>query len=178
VIRVQSLCFKTSMKQINKIIFTRFHCALILWLGIAARAFAQDPLDCQSCHGDKDLAVTDSAGVSRSLFVDAAQMEHSVHPGFDCVTCHADIKEIPHAERLAPAACGACHEDAITELAESVHGKSEASADAPTCGDCHGSHEIRGRADSLSWVNPRQLGFTCARNAINLRCLAASLFTT
>jgi len=79
------------------------------------------------------------------------------------IDCHTDIKETPHAERLAPAACGACHEDAITELAESVHGKSEASADAPTCGDCHGSHEIRGRADSLSWVNPRQLGFTCAR---------------
>lgn len=119
--------------------------------------------DCLVCHSDTALVVTDSTGAARSLFVDAAKMEHSVHAGFDCVTCHADIKETPHAERLAPAACGTCHEDAVTELAESVHGKSEASADAPTCGDCHGSHEIRSRADSLSWVNPRQLAFTCAR---------------
>lgn len=119
--------------------------------------------DCLVCHSDTSLVVTDSTGAARSLFVDAAKMDHSVHAGFDCVTCHADIKETPHAERLAPAACGTCHENAITELAESVHGKSEASADAPTCGDCHGSHEIRGRADTLSWVNPRQLGFTCAR---------------
>ena len=119
--------------------------------------------DCLVCHSDTSLVVTDSTGAARSLFVDAAKMEHSVHAGFDCVTCHADIKETPHAEHLAPAACGTCHENAIAELAESVHGNSEASVDAPTCGDCHGSHEIRGRADTLSWVNPRQLGFTCAR---------------
>lgn len=119
--------------------------------------------DCLVCHSDTSLVVTYSTGAARSLFVDAAKMDLSVHAGFDCVTCHADIKETPHAERLAPAACGTCHEEAITELAESVHGKSEASADAPTCGDCHGSHEIRSRADSLSWVNPRQLGLTCAR---------------
>lgn len=119
--------------------------------------------DCLSCHSDSALVMTDSTGAERSLFVDAAKMDHSVHAGFDCVTCHADIKETPHAEHLAPAACGTCHDAAITELAESVHGKSEASADAPTCGDCHGSHEIRARADTLSWVNPRQLAFTCAR---------------
>ena len=129
---------------------------------VASRAQISNS-DCFVCHSDTALVVTDSTGAARSLFVDAAKMEQSVHAGFDCVTCHADIKETPHAEHLAPAACGTCHEASVTELAESVHGKSEASADAPTCGDCHGSHEIRGRADSLSWVNPRQLGFTCAR---------------
>lgn len=119
--------------------------------------------DCLSCHSDSTLVVTDSTGAERSLYVDAAKMDYSVHAGFDCVTCHADIQETPHAEHLAPAACGTCHEASVAELAESVHGKSEASADAPTCGDCHGSHEIRSRADTLSWVNPRQLAFTCAR---------------
>jgi hypothetical protein len=136
----------------------------IVLLSTPATTWAQiGNSDCLSCHGDTSFVVTDSTGAERSLYVDAAQMDNSVHAGFDCVTCHADIKETPHTERLAPAACGACHEDAITELAESVHGKSEASSDAPTCGDCHGSHEIRGRADTLSWVNPRQLAFTCAR---------------
>lgn len=137
---------------------------LFILLVLSATSRAQiGNSDCLACHSDSSLTVSDSTGTTRSLFVDATKMERSVHAGFDCVTCHADIKETPHAERLAPAACGTCHEDAITELAESVHGKSEASADAPTCGNCHGSHEIRANADSLSWVNPRQLAFTCAR---------------
>ncbi len=123
--------------------------------------------DCLACHSDTALVVTDNAGVRRSLFVDAAKMENSVHAGFDCVTCHADIKETPHAERLAPAACGTCHDNAVTEVAESVHGKAPmeggALSDTPTCGDCHGSHEIRAVNDSLSSVNPRQLAFTCGR---------------
>src|SRR5574341_1212844 len=139
-----------------------------LLLGLIAGAFAQTSNeDCLSCHSDKELTVTDSTGAEHSLFVDTAKMENSVHAGFDCITCHADIKEIPHAEKLAPSACGTCHEDAVTEVAESVHGKAAKEdgplSDAPTCGDCHGSHEIRARADTLSWVNPRQLGFTCAR---------------
>lgn len=60
--------------------------------------------DCISCHGDTSLVVTDSAGVAHSLFVDEKSTEHSIHAGFDCVTCHADVKEIPHAEKLAVAA--------------------------------------------------------------------------
>jgi hypothetical protein len=123
--------------------------------------------DCQACHSDPELMVTDSTGAKRSLFVDVAKMENSVHAGFDCVTCHADITEIPHTERLAPAACANCHEAAVEEVVVSVHGKSQAtgaaSPDAPTCGDCHGSHEIRATADSLSWVSPRRLAFTCGR---------------
>ncbi len=114
---------------------------------MAITVFAQEPTDRQSCHGDKDLVVTDSSGVERSLFVDVTKMDNSVHAGFECVTCHADIVEISHAEHLAPAACATCHESAMEEVAESVHGKSQAagaaSPDSPTCGDCHGSHEIR-----------------------------------
>lgn len=150
-----------------------------LWRGKQRKLFAFGPFvlavlpvwswaqvtnsDCYSCHGDTSLVVSDSAGVVRSLFVDEKSTAHSIHAGFDCVTCHAEVKEIPHAEQLAPAACATCHEDAIIEVAASVHGKAEASSDAPTCGDCHGSHDIRAHADSLSWVNPRQLAFTCAR---------------
>ncbi len=133
----------------------------------ASLARAQEAMDCFSCHADTGLVVSDSTGATRSLFVDAKQMENSIHAGFDCVTCHADIKEIPHPEKLAPAACATCHADAVPEIAASVHGINAVTgavpADAPTCGDCHGSHDIRAVADSLSWVNPRQLAFTCGR---------------
>jgi hypothetical protein len=138
-----------------------------LLLSASALKAQTETTDCLSCHGDQELVVTDSTGAERSLFVDVAKMENSVHAGFDCITCHADITELPHAEVLAPPACSTCHEQAASEVAESVHGKAskegEALSDAPTCGDCHGSHEIRATADSLSWVNPRRLAFTCGR---------------
>lgn len=133
----------------------------------AVSLFGQEEMDCLTCHADSSLVVTDSTGATRSLFVDAARMENSVHAGFDCLTCHADVKEIPHPEKLARAACATCHEDAVTEVAESVHGVNAETGlvpvDAPSCGDCHGSHEIRTRTDSLSWVNPRLLAYTCGR---------------
>lgn len=155
------------MKQFCKIILLEFQhswrtiiLSFVLASGIVTATFAQEPIDCQTCHGDKELVVTASAGVERSLFVDAEKMASSIHTGFDCVTCHADVKAIPHAEQLAPAACQTCHDLAATELTESVHGKAS-DGDAPTCGNCHGSHEIRATADSLSLVHPRRLAFTC-----------------
>jgi hypothetical protein len=143
---------------------------LFVLFSLPAAIWAQSgDSDCLACHGDKDLVTTDSAGVERSLYVDPAKMHNSVHAGFECVTCHVDVAPASHPDgsRLARAACGACHEEAVTEVAESVHGKAslegEGWSDAPTCGDCHGSHEIRATADSLSLVNQRQLAFTCAR---------------
>jgi len=128
-------------------------------------SLAQTNEDCLACHSDSGLTVTDSTGAERSLFVDAGKMENAVHAGFECVMCHVDATEIPHSEKLAPAACATCHEDAVNELAESVHSgvSSEGTPipDTPTCGDCHGSHEIRVTADTLSLVNPRRLAFTC-----------------
>ncbi|MGH7451769.1 MAG: hypothetical protein ACRENG_10515 [bacterium] len=120
---------------------TEFHyssLAIVLSIVLVAAVFAQEPTNCQTCHGDKDLAVSDSAGVERSLFVDIEKMAASVHAGFDCVTCHPDVKEIPHSEQLAPAACQTCHDIAGAELTESVHGKAS-DGDAPACGSCHGS---------------------------------------
>lgn len=145
--------------------FSRGRILLFCILGGLAPVLAQESSDCLSCHGDTGLVVTDSTGAERSLFVDLAKMENSVHAGFDCITCHADATEIPHAEKLAPAVCGDCHTDALAEVGESVHGQAAGAfaSDAPTCGDCHGSHDIRARVDSLSFVNPRQLAFTCGR---------------
>lgn len=139
---------------------------VLLTLSLAQPVLAQEEMDCLMCHGDESLTTTDSTGREHSLFVTPGHLENSVHAGLDCVTCHADVTEIPHAERLAPAACQICHEDAVAELAESVHGQLAAQmpdSDAPSCSDCHGSHDIRRRADTLSWVNPKRLAFTCGR---------------
>jgi nitrate/TMAO reductase-like tetraheme cytochrome c subunit len=138
---------------------------VLLLVLLAIPVFAQQQDDCLSCHGDSAFVSTDSTGAERSLFVNAAGIEQSAHAGFDCVTCHADAKDIPHAEKLAPAVCNDCHPEALAEVGESVHAQSAGviSSDAPACSDCHGMHEIRARTDSLSSVNPRQLAFTCGR---------------
>jgi len=122
----------------------------------------QEEVDCLVCHGEESFATSDSSGRERSLFITPGHLENSVHAGFDCVTCHVDVTEIPHAEKLAPAACQTCHEEVVADLAESVHGRPQIT-DAPTCSDCHGSHDIRQQADTLALVNPKQLAFTCGR---------------
>lgn len=139
----------------------------ILLVIIHISGTAQTSEQCLVCHGDRKLSATDSTGAERSLFINVAHLDNSVHAGFDCLTCHADIQKLPHAEKLAPSACGNCHPNAKLAVAESVHGKSTDAgggySDAPTCGDCHGTHEIRARSDPLSRVNPKQLAFTCGR---------------
>ena len=48
---------------------------------------------------------------------------------------------------------------------KSIHGIAVAQgiAEAPTCTDCHGTHNIGGAADSLSMVYPQHVAHTCAR---------------
>src|SRR5262249_37644667 len=68
-----------------------------------------------------------------------------------CVDCHdthsimtPTAPESPlHYLRLAQT-CGACHEQAARDVAESVHGKAVANGhrEAPTCTDCHSEHRI------------------------------------
>lgn len=98
--------FKTAVLLFVGNFFIRLGAAIVLTLVLVVPVSAQESSECLSCHGDTGLVVIDSTGAEHSLYVDAAQMERSMHAGFDCVTCHADVTEIPHAEKLAPAVCG------------------------------------------------------------------------
>src|ERR1035438_2115157 len=66
------------------------------------------------------------------------------HAALECVACHVDIKEVPHAEKLARVDCGLCHSDEQSQYAASVHGRKAAQNDpyAPNCKLCHGTHDI------------------------------------
>lgn len=66
----------------------------------------------------------------------------------DCHDGHAILRpsspESPlHFSHLAKT-CGACHDQAASDVAESVHGQALAAGhrDAPTCTDCHSEHKI------------------------------------
>lgn len=120
--------------------------------------------DCFECHGEPDLTTVDEAGDEVSLFVDADKYANSIHGEFDCTECHADVKQIPHEEKLKKVDCVACHEDVLEKYQSSIHAvaKARGVAEAPSCADCHSKHDILPSSDPESHTYPLKLASTCA----------------
>lgn len=81
----------------------------------------------------------------------------SIHKDMACVSCHADAATLPHAAKLAPASCTAtCHTPQKSDFLQSKHAEALARKDpnAPTCGTCHGAHDIRPKEDRQSRTYP------------------------
>jgi formate dehydrogenase gamma subunit len=138
--------------------------AVLLVCTTCIPAATQDDQECLFCHGEPDLTDVSAEGTSRSLYVDETVFTNSLHGPLGCIGCHADISELPHAEKLLPADCSVCH-DQSDEYAKSLHGQalSRGDPDAATCSDCHAKHNIRNVADPLSPVNRRNLPQTCGQ---------------
>jgi predicted CXXCH cytochrome family protein len=145
---------------------------VLAWAGLAAcllagpAAAAPSNEDCVTCHGDKTLKAADG----RSLFVESEALGASIHgqAGLSCVDCHVDlkaVKDFPHAEKLKPVNCAACHDKPAAELRVSVHrpDRRTAGRPVPSCSDCHGSHDVRAKDDFASRVFPLNLPGTCER---------------
>jgi len=124
----------------------------------------QDNEVCLGCHKDSKLKRQLPNGRVVSLHVDPATWLQTVHAGRTCTDCHTDIKTIPHRKRLEPVNCGRCHyveEIAGTtmpkkpaEYKESVHRSAllRGNNRAPTCQNCHGTHNIFPPSDPRSSV--------------------------
>jgi len=118
-------------------------------IGVAPTVAIKDK-DCLECHADKELKGTNTHGKVVALFVDAGLNKASVHGDQACVDCHADIKELPHADRPKPVNCTLCHEDTVKAHQASVHGRvlPISATPAAACLDCHGRpHEILAAAN-------------------------------
>jgi hypothetical protein len=142
--------------------------AAVLVVGLAGSSALAGPSneDCLACHGDKDL----KSAAGKALFIDEAKFKGAIHGQADigCVDCHADlktVKDFPHAEKLKPVDCAACHEDAMAVLKKSVHGQPhlENAGVIVSCKDCHGTHEILPKEDVESSVYSINLPDTCER---------------
>ncbi len=150
--------------------------ALALALGLAGEAGAKtaaapktaappaDPNEsCLMCHADASAKRADG----RSMAVDAAAFAKSVHGQmqFKCTDCHADTsaEKLPHPEKLKPAACGGCHEDAVKAFTRTAHGRAlkEGKSAAASCTDCHGAHDIRRSSDPASKTALPNIEATC-----------------
>lgn len=125
---------------------------------------------CLDCHGTRDL-FEDLGARADSLVVTDEHVGRSVHAGFECASCHADlagVDDFPHAEKLQKVNCGTCHE--ADAAVYQWHGRLRVGVgeDIPSCQSCHGSHDILASSDRNSSVNPINLPRTCGRCHENL----------
>lgn len=144
---------------------TRAAVVWVLGLLFAPPASAITNEECLDCHRDPGLSSIDTAGRERPLYVGAAAYSSSIHGEFSCTDCHAGVAEIPHESSLQPVDCSSCHGDAAALYAQSLHGAARAAGnqDAPSCADCHGSHDILPASNTAARTHPIQLVGTCAR---------------
>lgn len=104
---------------------------------------AVKPVDCAKCHQKQSESY--GASVHGQAFAQGRRNSAT------CSDCHDGHTITPptspdsplHFSHLAKT-CGACHEQAAKDVAQSVHGKALAAGhrDAPTCTDCHSEHRI------------------------------------
>ncbi|MGE5357922.1 MAG: cytochrome c3 family protein [Bacteroidales bacterium] len=148
-----------------------FLVAVSLHQAPAQSAPGPDTDTCLSCHADRSMSVSLPDGETRSLFIDRAVFDRSVHGGkLGCVDCHTDMSEVPHAARPFKTrreftvayyeACKRCHFANYSKTLDSVHHAAQARGDvmAPVCVDCHGSHDITPPGQPRSRISQ-----TCAR---------------
>lgn len=110
---------------------------------------------CAVCHDDPTAVSRFRDKEKVSLNVNPGAFAHSVHgTKLACIDCHTDITASPHppkrfenrhAMRLAYyEMCKRCHFPEYSRLLDGVHyaAISKGNQKAPTCVDCHGSHEM------------------------------------
>jgi len=144
----------------------RFLAGVAFCLTLAAPAFAGlKNSDCLDCHSIQDLAITNAAGRTVSLFVDEARFKASAHGTNACISCHADATD-KHPDDNVPLKsvnCALCHAQQTESYNASVHGLALKAGhlDAATCQDCHDSHEIVPANLPASPLNYSHLAATC-----------------
>lgn len=133
---------------------------------------------CKGCHEQQFSAVSKGAhsyaprpGEDEKSIV-AARLAKG-KPGHTplCGDCHGghSIPTSGTAEAVAfrdkgIVVCGKCHDEAYT-YRDKYHGAAYryGAKDAPTCWDCHGTHEILPATDRRSTIYPRNLIKTCGK---------------
>ena len=123
-----------------------FCVSLVPLTGQAADEIANE--DCLACHDNFTLD----------------EFQGSVHGGNLCTSCHTEIKELPHPEKMKPVNCASCHRMEASVYLASDHGKAmKHGIPAANCFDCHGnSHSIYSARDSKSPVYRLNIPKTCA----------------
>lgn len=118
---------------------------------IPAAAYSQGETSNQDCLACHDTISGEAYG-------------KSVHARNLCTSCHNDIKEVPHQEKLAKVDCSRCHNTESQIYNSSDHGMAvKTGLPAAGCLDCHGKpHAILDTRNSQSPVYRMNVPKTCA----------------
>lgn len=144
--------FKVNKQFDKSVFFLAVFFTLFLLFSTKVHSEELKSEDCLTCHEDQEPLI------DKTLF------KASIHGNLECTDCHQDIKEIPH-EKPKNVNCSICHQEVAKKYSEGIHGKARARGveDAPSCANCHGSHNILPKDDPRSLVNPLNLPATCSR---------------
>jgi len=80
------------------------------------------------------------------LSLDEKKYAKGMHADTTCITCHNEVKELPHAQRLKNVDCKECHDEYVDNIKASAHGD-KAGPKAPPCIGCHDVHNGLGKAE-------------------------------
>jgi cytochrome b subunit of formate dehydrogenase len=128
-------------------------------------AGATDGAGCLRCHGSSDIK---SSTDGHSLKIQSGALAGSVHAKLSCSQCHASVDpshERASGARVPKVDCASCHADIAQQYRMSTHGQLEAKKDknAPTCAECHGTHDILSKRNPASPTFPLNVPTLCAR---------------
>jgi cytochrome b subunit of formate dehydrogenase len=122
--------------------------------------------DCMECHEDNEMTM-ERGGREISVYVNIDQFKNSVHGEQECIDCHtdADVDDFPHEDELEKVYCGDCHDDVQLDFNASIHGQAlnRNAPYAPTCSECHGTHDIKHNSDPTSRTFKMQIPIMCGK---------------
>lgn len=112
--------------------------------------FAKVTQPCITCHEDQNT-----------------DLDTSRHANLLCTSCHPDIKNYPHPEKVQTVKCQDCHAAENVKYQKSIHGLAikDNIPEAARCASCHGDsgHTIYGKDDPRSAVYHLNLPRTCGK---------------
>ncbi|HTY37835.1 MAG TPA: hypothetical protein VMH23_12030 [Bacteroidota bacterium] len=121
--------------------------------------------DCLRCHQNKNLK---SSKDGRSLFVAGDQLGFSRHSKVSCSQCHSEVSvsHVRPCETITKKVdCTSCHAEIGQQYQVSTHGRLVAKNDpnGPSCKECHGTHDVKGKLSPDSPTFPTNIPALCAK---------------
>ncbi len=121
--------------------------------------------DCLTCHAKKDIV---AAKDRRTLFVDGTEHTTSAHAKVSCAQCHTEVSpsKVRACETITRKVdCASCHNQQGEQYQRGIHGQlsRKGNPDAPVCTDCHGTHAVQLKKNTVSPTYPTNVPVLCAR---------------
>ena len=95
------------------------------------------------------------------------ELDQSVHQSASCVDCHGHDGHKPWSVKKPElaTACGSCHQQEWDDFSSHAHGRAWVldELNAPSCVDCHGSHDVRSRFDIGALTNFAKVTESCSK---------------